>query len=82
MSWNSGWDYVFYFSIFKISSTKLHWSTCMSQDKITFLMRRDRFQQIKFNFHLVNNSKKDPKDKLFKIKPLVEHLKKNSKIPR
>ena len=23
-----------YFSIFKISSTKLHWSTCISQDKI------------------------------------------------
>ena len=69
----------FYFSIFKISSTKLHWPTCMSQDKITSLMTRDRFQQIKSNFHLVDNSKKDPKDKLFKIKPLVEYLKKKFK---
>ena len=25
----------FHFSIFKISDTKLHWSTCMSQTKIT-----------------------------------------------
>ena len=39
-------------------------------------MTRDRFQQIKSNFHLVDNSKRNPKDKLFKIKPLVEHLKK------
>ena len=38
-------------------------------------MTRDGFQQIKSNFHLVDTSKKDPKDKLFKIKPLVEHLK-------
>ena len=35
-------------------------------------MTRDRFQQIKSNFHLVDNSKKIPKDKLFKIKPLLE----------
>ena len=42
-------------------------------------MTRDRFQQIKSNFYLVDNSKKNPEDKLFKIKPLVEHLKKKFK---
>ena len=51
----------------------------MSQTKITSLMTRDRFQQIKSNFHLVNNLNKDPKDKLFKIRPLIEYLKKKFK---
>ena len=39
-------------------------------------MSRDRFQSILTNLHFNDNTKMDPsnKDKLFKIKPLIDHL--------
>ena len=40
-------------------------------------MSRDRFQSILTNLHVNDNTKMDPsnKDKLFKIRPLIDHLK-------
>ena len=68
-----------YFSISKISNTKLQWSKPMAQEIVTSAMTRDRFQQIKSNFHLVDNSTRDPSDKIFKVRPLIDHLRKKFK---
>nr|XP_027235887.1 piggyBac transposable element-derived protein 3-like [Penaeus vannamei] len=62
-------------SVSRIPNTRLHWS-CFSvgSEKISSSMSRDRWEEIKMNLHLTDNSQIDPNDKLSKIRPLLEHL--------
>lgn len=62
------------FSLSKISNTRLHWSVDFSNDKYIHVMTRKRWEDIKSNLHLVDNTKLDINDKISKVRPLVEHL--------
>jgi len=42
-------------------------------------MSRDRWEEIKLNLHLTDNSQIDPNDKLSKVRPLLEHLRSKCK---
>lgn len=57
-------------SISKIPNTRLHWSTSsLGNEKVSSVMSRDRWENIKMKFHLTDNSKIDKHDKLSKVRP-------------
>ncbi|XP_050688459.1 piggyBac transposable element-derived protein 3-like isoform X2 [Eriocheir sinensis] len=62
----------FHMSLSKISDIRLHWS--VGYEKFSSVMRRDRWEEIKSRFHLVDYSQTDQQDKLSKVRPLLEHL--------
>ena len=52
------------------------------RDYVAETMVRDRFEEIKSNIHLADNNGNDFTDKLFKVRPLVDHLRREfKKIP-
>ena len=68
---------VMYFSIFKISDTRMHWSRSVAEfmNVAPYVMSRDRFESIKKNFHLVdNNNITSQEDKMFKVRPMIDQL--------
>lgn len=65
-----------WYSLHKITDTRLHWSESMKNESLTSLMSRDRWEQIKTNVHLVDNTKLTGVDKIAKIRPFVDHLRK------
>ena len=72
-----------YFSISKISNTRLHWNANFLNDTVNKVMNRDRWLTIKANLHFSNNENTDHRDKNYKIQPLYDELKiKFKQIPR
>ena len=72
---------VFYFSVSKLPNTRMHWSRLLGplSEVAAGIMNRNRFETIKSNLHLADNSilELDPekkKDKLFKVRLLIEHF--------
>ena len=63
-----------------VPTIRSYWSTAtdLNVPVISNAMNRDRFQTILSNLHVNDNAKMDPKkkDKLFKIRPLLDHLNK------
>ena len=71
-----------WFSLYKISDTRLHWSQELKNERFTSLMTRDRWEEIKTNIHFVDNTELCGNDKIAKIRPFVEHLRNGfRKIP-
>ena len=69
-------------SVTKISDTRMHWSQYFFSDKISSTMTRQRWEDIKPNLHLVDNSTINKNDKIGKIRMLVNHLRQEfQKIP-
>ena len=62
----------------RLPTIKSYWNTAedLNVPVVSKAMRRERFQTILSNLHVNDNTKMDPKkkDKLFKIRPLLEHL--------
>lgn len=59
-------------SLSRLPDTRLHWS---GLDKTAAsIMSRDRWEQIKSNLHMVDNSNLDKSDKVVKVRPLMDHL--------
>ena len=52
-------------------------------DVASSVMSRNRFEAIKKNFHLVDNSENtNREDKMFKVRPMIDHLRmKFNEIP-
>ncbi|XP_018015118.1 piggyBac transposable element-derived protein 3 [Hyalella azteca] len=69
-----------YFSISKLPHTSMHWCKRLSPltDICSDIMSRDRFEAIKSNFHLVDNTMQDPAnaDNFLKVRPMIDHLRK------
>ena len=75
-----------YFSISKLPNTRMHWSKEIGRlsNIVAETMSRNRWEEIKSKLHMVDNSTLDPNkpDKLFKVRPTVEHLRAEfKKIP-
>ena len=69
-------------SVKKISDTRMHWSQYSFSNKISSTMTRQRWEDIKSNLHLVDNSTINENDKIGKIRILVDHLRQEfQKIP-
>ncbi|KAG8228807.1 hypothetical protein J437_LFUL008728 [Ladona fulva] len=65
--------------IVKMASTKMYWSTECRYPPIADIMSRSRFQKLMKYFHIVDNNNQkastDPEhDKLFKVRPLLQHF--------
>ena len=72
---------VLFFSISKLPNTRMHWSKILApfSDIASSVLSRNRFELIKSNLHLADNSllsndASSREDKLFKVRPLVNHL--------
>lgn len=68
-----------HFSIIRTPQTRLHWSGELFgryRDYTAMVMSRNRWEAIKSNLHLRDNNDNINDDKLFKIRPLVDHLRK------
>ncbi|XP_066987389.1 piggyBac transposable element-derived protein 3-like [Macrobrachium rosenbergii] len=70
-----------YFSISKLPNIRMHWSTQLGplREVAADVMSRNRWEEIKSKFHMVDNSILDSnprgnRDKLFKVRPLVDKL--------
>ena len=70
-----------YFSISKLPNVRMHWSHHLGamKDVAADVMSRNRWESIKSNFHMVDNStisqnQAQNNDKLFKVRPMVDHL--------
>ncbi|KAK3889423.1 hypothetical protein Pcinc_006587 [Petrolisthes cinctipes] len=59
-------------SLSKLPYTRLHWSGL--DETVASIMSRDRWEQIKSKLHLVDNTTYDGTDKVFKVRPLIDHL--------
>lgn len=59
-------------SLSKLPYTRLHWSGL--DDTIASIMSRERFEQIKFNLHFVDNTSDYGTDKRFKVRSLIDYL--------
>ena len=68
----------FIMSINKLPSLEDYWSTDKSigNEKIQNVFTRTRFQSILQNLHFSNNNNYNKTDKLYKIRPVIEHLNK------
>ena len=67
---------LFHFSIMHLPQTRLHWSfnyPCR-YNFVSDVMSRDRWERIKACLHLRDNNDPVNGDKLFKVRPLVDHL--------
>ena len=71
---------VCYFSIVRLPNTSMHWCRQLYPlcDIAGDTMSRDRFEAIKSNFHLVNNSLMNEarSDKFLKVRPMIDHIRK------
>ena len=75
-----------YFSISKLPNTRMHWSKQLGSFRsvVADVMSRNRWEEIKSKLHMVDNSTLDSNkpDKLFKVRPMVDHLRAQfKKIP-
>ena len=61
-------------SLCKLSNTRHHWSADTIDESISSIMSRQRWEDIKTNFHLVDNDSINQNDKLAKVRYLVDHL--------
>ena len=66
-------------SIFKLPRSRMYWAAFTRIQQIADIMTRDRWEAIKRNLHFNNNenmpSMEDAnRDRLFKIRPLLDHL--------
>ena len=69
-------------SVTKISDTRMHWSKYSFSDKISSTMTQQRWEDIKSNLDLVDNSTINKNDKIGKIRMLIDHLRQEfEKIP-
>ena len=57
--------------IVQLPSYRLYWSQLLRYDAIAEVMPRNRFIELMGNLHFVNNLKIDGKDKLAKIRPVI-----------
>lgn len=69
-------------SIFGIPRSRMYWAKNTRVNQIAAIISRDRWEEIKKFLHLNDNaeeaSRTDPqRDKLYKIRPLVNHLQSN-----
>lgn len=69
-----------YMSIYGLPRSRLYWAAKTNVEKIQSVMPRNRWEQLKNSLHFNDNSnippREDPnRDKLFKIRPLVDSLK-------
>lgn len=74
-------------SIYNLPRTRMYWASTTRIDRIANVMSRDRWEQIKSFLHFNDNSnliRNDPnRDRLFKIRPLLDHFKaKFREIPK
>ena len=68
---------IYYFSISKLPNAKMHWSQQLPSfaNYASKIMSRNRYQDIKSNFHLVDNNEiEGSNDKMIKVRPLIEHV--------
>lgn len=66
-----------HFSIVRTPQTRQHWCGQLFgryRDFIAEVMTRSRWETIKSNFHLRDNNDAVNNDKLFKVRPMVDHL--------
>lgn len=68
-----------YMSIFGLPRSKLYWARQTRVDKVANVMSKNRWQEIKSNLHFNDNTNMPPRsdpdrDRLFKIRPLVDSL--------
>ena len=68
-----------FMSIFKLPRSRMYWAAFTRIQQIADIMTRDRWEAIKQNLHFNNNenmpSMEDAnRDRLFKIRPLLDHL--------
>lgn len=61
-------------SLTRISDTRQHWSSECLTESIGAIMSRQRWEDIKSNFHLVDNETVDKNDKIAKVRMMVDHL--------
>jgi len=72
---------VFFMLIISLPNSRLHWSLDLAITQINQILSRYRFEQIKRFVHFNNNDHMLPPehqkfDKLFKVRPLSDHLRK------
>ena len=74
------------FSISKMPDTRMHWCRTLSvfMGITPSVMSRDRFEAIKKNFHMVDNTlPNDRNDKMLKVRPMINQLRdKFQQIPK
>ncbi|XP_040072936.1 piggyBac transposable element-derived protein 2-like [Ixodes scapularis] len=68
-----------YMSIFQLPRSRLYWSAECRLPVVADIMTRDRWEEIKSSLHFNDNlsmppADSSPKDRLFKIRPLLEML--------
>ena len=81
---------VLYFSISKLPNIRMHWCRLMGplSEVASGIMSRNRFETIKSNIHLSDNTvletnPEKKQDKMFKVRILIEHLQKKFRdIPK
>ena len=66
-------------SMVKLSNSRLYWSSKLNCPLVSEAMSRDRWEEIKSNLHINDNSKNVPRghpgyDPLFKIRPMITDL--------
>lgn len=73
---------LFLMAIVAMPQKKMYWQKETRYNKVADVFSRNRFYQINQFFHVADNTKFDPTDKLFKIRPFIEKLRNNlQKIP-
>lgn len=77
---------VFHFTVIRTPRTRMHWSGNLFgkyRDMTASIMSRDRWEFIKSCLHLRDNNDPVNNDKLFKVRPLVDYLRKKfQEIPK
>ena len=69
-------------SITRILNSRLHWSSFAFNDEISSIMTRKRWEEIRLNLHLGDNTTISQNDELSKVRLLIDHLRsKFNKIP-
>lgn len=72
---------IVYMSIFGLPRHRMYWMSACRVSKVADVLSRNRWEEIKKNLHLNDNThlpqnRNDPdRDKLFKIRPIITHLK-------
>ena len=70
-----------YMSIVQLSTYNMHWESLTRFDPITDAMSWNRYQLLRKNVHVSDNSEHDglvnKRNKLYKIEPVLEHVQKN-----
>ena len=65
---------LFVMSICKMPSQRMYWRLETRYGKVADVMWSKRFEEIKKNLHFNGNNDFDNNDKLFKIRPFIDHL--------